>query len=188
MFDRTAFYASFDARIDVLKQAEKITKDTLRDLSRDLLSITHETEDIGFVNRTLNVLTPMNRKTAILFFKEFSGFKWSEEEISFVAKDKKRWDDIVARGVREMEDPHFNLWTWAEKNVTIEAKPFDLAKVTVFAKQAIKKAQENGIKQSDLLKAFFDGGFDPESLLVFMDAMAGADAPGEGEQGHNEED
>jgi len=186
MFDRTAFYAGFDARIDVLKQAEKITKDTLRDLSRDLLCITHETEDIGFIRRTLDVLTPMNRKTAILFFKEFSGFKWSEDQAAFASKDKKHWDDIVARVVREMEDPHFNIWSWAEKNVQIEAKPFDLAKVTVFAKQAIKKAQENGIKQSDLLKAFFDGGFDPESLLVFMGAMA--DAPDAGEQGYNEED
>lgn len=184
MFDRTAFYASFDARIDALKNAEKITKDSLRDMSRDLLCITHETEDIGFVNRTIEVLTPMNRKTAILFFKEFSGFKWNDDEVKFVQKDKKNYDAAKAKAMAGIDDPHFNLWTWAEKNVSIEAKPFDLAKVTVFAKQALKKAQDQGIKQSDLLKAFFDGGFEPDALLVFMEAAM----PEAGEQGHNEED
>lgn len=187
MFDRTAFYASFDARINALHAAEKITRESLRDLSRDLLHVTHETLDIGFVNRTLDVLTPMNRKTAVLFFKAFSGFKYDEDSMKFVQKDKKNYDDVKSKAMLALDDPHFNMWTWAEKNVNVEAKPFDLAKVTVFAKQAIKKAADNGIPQSELLKAFFAGGFDADSLLVFLDAAA-MNAPEAGEQGHNEED
>ena len=188
MFDRTKFYSTFDARLATLAQAEKMTKDMVRDLSRDTLAITHEIQDIGFVNRFIDVLTPMNRKTAILFFKEFSGFKWDDTEIKFVQKDKKNYDKAQAKSVAALDDPHFNMWTWAEKNVTVEAKPFDLSKVTVFAKQALKKAEENGIKQSDLLKAFFAGGFEPDALVAFMEQMAGEVAPVEGEQGHNVED
>lgn len=171
-FNSQQFAASFDKTLKALDKAEKFTKDTLRDLSRDLISVTHETQDIGFVNRTIQVLTPMNRRTAIIFFKAFSGFKWNDDEQSFTKKDKAGFDAVVKTAAVEMEDPHFNIWTWAEKNVEVEAKKFSLDDVKKFAERAIKKGEKEGISQTDLLKAFFEGGFKPESLIAMMEAMA----------------
>lgn len=180
MFNLAQFAQSFDATLERLASAERITKDTLRDLSRDLLSVTHETEDIGFVNRTIEVLTPVNKKVAILFFTKFSGFKFGEDTGKFFKKDKKVWADVVADVAKRLEeDPHFNMWTWAEQNVEMAPKKFALAEVTVFAKRVLKKAEKEGLSQSDVLKAFIEGGFEPDALVALMGAMAPADEQAE---------
>lgn len=174
MFDRAAFESGFDGRLKKLANAEKITKETLRDMSRELLFITQESEDIGYVNRVVVVLAPVNKKVAILFFKEFSGFVWNEDEQKFSRKDKKKYEQIAAIATKQLEDPHFNMWTWADRELSIEAKPFDLAKVTTFAAQAIKKAERDGISKGDILKAFIAGGFDADMLLAVMESMTQA--------------
>ncbi|KWH03715.1 hypothetical protein WT58_24085 [Burkholderia territorii] len=173
MFDRNAFTASFEATLTTLAGAEKITKDTLRTLSRDLLFITQESQDIGYINRTLEVLTPMNRKTAVLFFKEFSGFLFGEDTNKFYKKDKKRYEDIVAKATEFLADPHNNIWTWAERNVDVQVKPFDLSKVTAFAKQALNKAEKEGMSQVQVLEAFFAGGVTMDAVMALMDKIAG---------------
>lgn len=173
MFDRNAFTSSFEATLTTLASAEKITKETLRDLSRNLLYITQESQDIGYINRTLEVLTPMNRKTAVLFFTEFSGFLYGEDSNKFFKKDKKRYDDIVAKATEFLEDPHNNIWTWAERNVEVKAKPFDLSKVTAFAQQALKKAEKEGMTQVQVLEAFFAGGVTMDAVMQLMDKLAG---------------
>lgn len=174
MFNRAEFESGFDSRLKKLSNAEKITKETLRDMSRELLYVTQETEDIGYINRVVAVLAPVNRKVAILFFKEFSGFMWSDDEGKFSRKDKKKYDQIAAIATQQLDDPHFNLWTWADRNVDIEVKPFDLAKVTTFAASAIKKAEKDGISKAELLKAFIAGGFDADMLLAVMESMTQA--------------
>jgi hypothetical protein len=174
MFDRASFESGFNGRIKILAKAEKLTKEGLRDLSRELLSITQETEDIGYVNRTLEVLSPANRRVCILFFKEFSGFLFSDESNTFVKKDKKRYEAIKAKAMEFLDDPHNNVWTWQERNVDMEAKPFDLSKVTAFATNALKKAEKEGISQVDVLNAFFAAGFKPEALVALMDKMTAA--------------
>ena len=170
-FSMEAFAAGFEKNLKALQKAEKITKDLLRDMSRDVLNAVHVTQDSGVINKLIAVLTPVNRKVAILFYKEFSGFNWDDEEVSFGKKNKKKYEDIKSKALLALEDPHFNIWTWADRNVQIEAKPLDLSKITVFAKNAIKKAEEQGIPQADILKAFFEGGFDAASLLAVMEEM-----------------
>lgn len=174
MFNRAEFEKTFDGRLKKLANAEKLTRETLRDLSRELLLVTQETEDIGYVNRVVCALTPVNRKVAILFFKEFSGFVWNDEEGKFSRKDKKKYDQIAAIATAQLVDPHFNLWTWAERNVEIEPKPFDLAKITTFAASAIKKAEGAGVSKADVMKAFIAGGFDADMLLAVMESMTKA--------------
>jgi hypothetical protein len=171
MFNAEQFKAGFDKQVKALAKAEKLTKDTLRDMSRDLLLMVQETEDITYVNRVLAVLTPMNLKTAVLFFTEFSGFTYNVEEKIFGKKNKKKYEEIVAQALAKLEDPHFNMWTWAEKELDVGKKPFKLEDITKFAERAVKKAAEEGIDQADVLKAFFAGGFTPEALVAVMQAM-----------------
>ncbi len=65
-FDKAVFNAAFEAAIIVLAGAEKITKETLKDLSRTVLVAHHATEDIGYINRLVDVLTPVNKKVATM--------------------------------------------------------------------------------------------------------------------------
>ena len=58
--------ATINTKIEALAQAEKVTKAVLSELSRELLDyvLVDGTHDIAAVNRTLAVLTPMNKQTA----------------------------------------------------------------------------------------------------------------------------
>ena len=58
-------------RLEAIMAAEKITRVELGAMSRELLMYVPDTNDIDIVNRLLGVLTPMNRRTAILFFFKF---------------------------------------------------------------------------------------------------------------------
>lgn len=173
MFNRDAFYAAFEGKLNALATAEKITKETLRDLSRDLLHVLYETEDVSFINRTIAVLTPINKKVARLFFKEFSGFHYHNEEQIFTKKDKKAFGKIAEDTLALLnEDPHFNIWTWADKNIEVEAKPLDLKKITTFVTNALKKAEAEGISKADVFKAMMAGGFEANELIDILTAMA----------------
>lgn len=168
MFDRTAFYAAFDGKLNALASAEKITKDTLRDLSRDLLFVLFETEDVSFINRTVEVLTPVNKKVAVLFFKEHAGFKLEHGTNKFLSKDKKVYDKVKEKVLALLADPHFNIWTWAEKNVDVEVKPLDMTKITTWMKSTLKKAEEQNISKTAIFNAIMAGGFTADELLEIM--------------------
>lgn len=173
MFDRNAFTAGFEARVTALAGAEKLTKESLRDLSRDLLHATFETEDIGYVNRTIDVLTPINRKVAVMFFSEFCGFFYEATELlRFTKKDKKRYTDVKEKALKALDDPHFNMWTWAERNIELAPKPFDLKKVTQFAENALKKAKKENIDQVKILEAFFAAGFEGAAIVAILEKLA----------------
>lgn len=171
VFSLEAFNESFDKNLKALGKAEKLTRELVKDMSRDVLNALYVTEDSGKLNQFIAVLSPVNRKVAILFYREFSGFKWDEDEAMFGKKDKKGYDKAKGKGVRELEDPHFNLWTWSEKNIEMEVKPLDLAKITAYAKGALKKANDQGVPQSELIKAFFAAGFEPDALIEVMKQM-----------------
>ena len=169
-FSMEAFAAGFEKNLKALQKAEKITKDLLRDMSRDVLNAVHVTQDSGVINKLIAVLTPVNRKVAILFYKEFSGFNWDDEEVSFGKKNKKKYEDIKAKALLALTNPHFNIWTWAERNVDIEKKPLKLADITKFVEKTLKRANEEGIAQADVIKAIIDGGLELDALMALMDA------------------
>ena len=79
---------TIDERIARLINSEKVTKKELGFISRELLEYVPETNDIGKVNRLLSVLTPMNKMTAIYFFKNFLPFRFDEDSRTFGKKLK----------------------------------------------------------------------------------------------------
>lgn len=179
-FNINEFVNSFNIAIKAIAESERITKDGLRWLSRDLLSQLHETEDnprngdIGFVNQLLHVLTPMNRKTLVLFMQEFSGFKYDEEQSIFTKKIKSQYENTKAKAMEFLDDPLNNLWSWAERNVKVEKKAFKLDTLTKDIKKALDAEDEDGkplYNKADILKAILAGGIDADALISLMDEL-----------------
>lgn len=174
-FDRQAFNVKFDTLLASVQAAERITKPALAELSRMVLVQIHFDGDIQPVNRLLDALTPVNRKVAVLFFSAFTGFLYSEKTSSFHKKDKANYEAKAKAYAKEMEDDHFNIWTWAEREVKIEAKPFTLEKVTSFIKSALKKAEKENIPHVEMIKAVLAGGLSVDDLIDTLKAMDAVD-------------
>lgn len=172
-FNRGGFETTFAKELVRLADSEKITKTVLRDLSRSVLEAHHATENVVYVNQLLAVLTPVNRKVAVLYFKAFSGFKYSEETKMFDKKVKPKYDAKDKASTEFLADPHNNIWTWADRHVKHEIdEPVSL--ITVVEKQVCKwvaRAAKDKIKEIDLLKAFFAGGVHPSTILELMDSV-----------------
>lgn len=171
MFNKDKFNAYFDGKLGELAGAEKITKAVLLDLSRQVLSAHHETEDIGYINRLLVVLTPMNRKVANLYFSEFSGFNFSAKSEEFGKKDKKNYESAKERAITFLDDPLNNIWTWAARNVEVEAKEFDEERLKKNMEAILKKADKADIPQATVLKALLAGGLSIDTLMQVMDEL-----------------
>lgn len=176
VFNRESFLASFVVSLEALQQSESTTKRELRALSRTVLEYIVETSDIGPVNRLLLVLTPVNRKVAFKYFEHFSGFVANEEATQFKGKSKKRWDNCVKEAKEFLADPHNNIWTWADRNIEITTKEFDIAQVTDAFKKFVKKAQKVNLTQKDVLKAVLSSGVELETILALMTEMYDVDA------------
>lgn len=179
MFDIKVFVASFDANLVKVEDAEKITREVLRAMSRDVLFALHQEEenprvgDITFINRIMQAkLTPMNRKALALFFREFTGFLFDEEKGLFVGKNKGIYLKAKDKALKALEDPLFNFWSWADKEVEVARKPFKLADITKNVEKMLKKADEEGLARADVLKAILDGGIKLDEIVAIMDAAA----------------
>lgn len=179
---REQFNAVFNAAIAELAAAEKVTKAVLSSMSRDLLLALHAPEadgsprgDVTFINQLLAVLTPVNKRAAIAFFKEFSGFhfdarnpKTGEGTDLFTKKDRKAYAEAEKRAADRLEDPHFNIWTWADQHLKIEKK-YDIKSLT--------KAVEKALDQTDgdqvaVLKAVFAAGITTKAVEILLMQMA----------------
>lgn len=168
-FDRNAFDKEFNTQVKDLAKAEKITKAILQALSRSVLEAIQVTEDVAYINQVVNALTPVNRKVAILYFSEFSGFR--EEGGVFSKKDKAKYEEVKAKAIAFLEDPMNNIWSWAEREVDVGKKEFDINAVTKATERFIKQATDAGLNQADVLRAMFKAGFTSESLLAVMGEM-----------------
>lgn len=167
-FNRELFVAAFTSSIESLAQSEHVTKRELMHLSRSVLEATHETGDIQFVNKLVAILTPVNKKVAIVFFRHFTGFSFDDKLMMFTKKSKKRYNESFAEYVLFMENPHNNIWTWAERNIEIEKKDFELNKVTEYVIQSMKKAQAQGLTQVDVMKAIIKAGITADTIIAIM--------------------
>jgi hypothetical protein len=170
-FDLVAFQARFNVALNDLRGAEKITRSTLMELSRSVLQVVHETQDIGYANRILEVLTPVNKKVAIAFFREFTGFKFSEKDSIFFKKDKKNYEEVKAKALEWLDDPLNNIWSWADRNIEVETKEFDAARLQKQAESLLKKAENNGFKKKDVLAAIMASGVTVDELVEFMQTL-----------------
>ena len=176
MFDKNQFDQSYKANVEKLAASEKITKDLLRSLSRDVLEAHHATGDVAYINGIIAVLSPMNRKMCILFYKEFSGHLCNEEGV-FGKKDKKRYDEAHKKSFDGLEDPLFNVFSWAERNVEVERKPFTLGKLQQQMGSLVKKAEENKISHADIIRAMFANGIEIGEFMKVVQHMADEQHP-----------
>lgn len=176
-FDKAVFIKAFDAAIIALAGAEKITKAVLLDLSRSVLEAHHVTEDVGYINRLIAVLTPVNKKVAVLYFQAFSGFKYSAEAQQFTNKNKKDYDACHKAALEFLEDPLNNIWTWAAREVEIEAKEFDLARLKKNLEATLKKSKDNGISQLQVIETMMEAGLELDTLIALMGKIEGKPVP-----------
>lgn len=120
------------ARLDAIASAEKITRKELGALSREALTYVMESHDIELVNRLIGVLTPVNRKAAILYFTHFLPWvvEQADEKFSRFGKMNNK-PKVVARMSKAIDEwlavETNNLWVWADQNIEIEQKKFDTA-------------------------------------------------------------
>lgn len=179
-FDKKAFEGKFNAAIKVLTKGENEVRAQLNVLSRTVLEAVHATENIGYVNKLIDVLTPINRKAAIVFFKHFAGFHYDDATAQFTKKSKKRYDQAHADAIVFLEDPNNNLFSWASRHIEVEQKPFD---PLLFKKQArknflrtLQQAKDHGLSQQELFIELFKGeegkpGVDVAAILGVLDSM-----------------
>jgi gas vesicle protein len=160
-----------NAKIEKLKASERITKTMLSELSRDLLTyvIISGTMDIDSVNRTISVLTPMNKQTAVLFFTHFLPFSFDEGTSSFGGLQKKKLKAKTEAIESFLEDETKDIWSWAAENVKIEKKKVDyLAKITKDVTKALSDDDEE-YTINDILQAVIAS--DEVDLVGLMNAM-----------------
>ena len=179
-FDKKVFDKEFNRRIGQLGKAEASVRAELNVLSRGVLEAVHATEQIGYVNQLLAVLTPVNRKAAVVFFKHFAGFHYDEATRMFTKKSKKRYEQAHKNAMEFLQDPNNNMFSWAERHIEVEQKPFDQAS---FLKaqhkafiRAVQQAKDNGVDQKELFTAMFkpqEGkpGLDVNALVAVLEAM-----------------
>lgn len=169
--------ATIISRIEAIANAEKITKAELGHVSREMLLYVPKSDDIDVVNKLLGVLTPMNKRTAILFFKHF--LPWTAEETAEgefsrfggKLKKQKQVDRKAQLIVDFLANEANDIWTWAGENVEVEYKPKDFAaNVTKAVQQALKgEKKENGetppISAQDVIAAVLRAGIPVNEML-----------------------
>jgi hypothetical protein len=170
MLTREKFLEMFNSSLALLKDSESVTRRELKALSRSLLEALHGKDgqlygDIQYVNALLLSLTPVNKKVAIKFFEHFAGFHYDEGQGAFTKKSKKRGAEAQEAAITFLQDPNNNIWSWAERHIQVEAKPFTDAKLTQYVENAIKKMAGDQVR---VLKAVFAAGITPDALIVAM--------------------
>jgi hypothetical protein len=166
---------SLYAALEKLANAERITKATLAEISRDSLNYVVETADIDYINRVIAVLTPMNKAVAIEFFTHF--LPWDVEKteagafVRFTTKTKKdkKLRDCAERMKEFLADEHNTIWTWAETNIDIEVKKKDFAglivKAITKAMKGDEKSDTDPLTHQEIVKAFFVAGITIDDLM-----------------------
>lgn len=169
--------ATILGRIEALAASERITKAELGAVSREILTyITlNGGNDIGTVNRLIGVLTPMNKRTACLFFDNFLPFTFDEDKGNFGNKVKgdKRITEYVDKAQVFMADDDNNIWTWADDNLKLEVKPKDYAKkLTNLVHRALNDDKGEEIDQAEVINAVLSGGLTVGAIMVALEAIS----------------
>lgn len=174
-------FESLSARIAAIAAAEKITREQLGLLSREVLGYVLESEDVRPINALLGktdegkyVLTLQNRKTAGFYFREFTPFSDNGaniekgEQIVFIKKKAKVWDKFVAKIENWLEVESNDIWKWAAINIQMEVKPKEYAsKITKLIEKSLKD-EVNGISKIDVMLAVMAAGIEVDDLLALI--------------------
>lgn len=171
LFNKQSFERNFSEALERISKAETVTKHELKLVSRTMLEAWHITGNVHYINRLLKVVTPVNKKVLIKFGQHFGGFSFDEVMGEFTHKSKKRYDSAHKLALEFLENPNNNLWTWAERHIEVQQKPFSIENVEKFIKGALTKGQGVGLSQVDILKAVFKAGIEPEAVIQVMDEL-----------------
>lgn len=176
VYDAAAYEKQFKASINKLEKAESTTREILRDLSREVLFILHEHGNICYVNKLIGAnMTSINKKAMVLFLKEFTGFVFNKDKNEFEKKNKQTYDEKKQQCLSKLtEDPHFNFWSWAQADLEIERKEFDPSKITKYMQTQLKRAEQDGVSQRDVLNAVFAAGIDLTLVLEIINGFEDA--------------
>lgn len=176
------------ATIQQVAAAERITKEGLRTLSRDILTYVLESEDVRPVNALLGmdgdgkyILTPINWRIAVQYFRHFIAFtsNWDDvkdfaikgegKRVPFVlkAKAKKRWDKSATAIEEWLSDEGNDIWVWS-KHVEMKAQPVDYAKKVQQAVKAALNEEKGNLSLTDVLAAIAE--LDDVSIYDLMSA------------------
>ncbi len=178
-FDCVSFYNSFNIVIKALAESERITKDALRSLSRECLMLVHyesnKQGDISPINQVLNVLTPRNKSAWIFFMQEFTGFHFDEKEQAFTKKDKARYQEKYLVACEMLENPEFDLWSWAKEHLEDRVKRSPLEQLGKAVERALNAKDKDTkvaiYKPSDIVAEVLKHGITPDDLIAMLQAM-----------------
>ncbi len=168
--------AVINARIEKLGNAERVTKAELAALSRELLEYVcidggkgEPSHDIDAVNRTIAVLTPMNKRTASIFFPEFLPWSFDEKTGRFGKMNKKAFDKKAEAIKAWLADDTNDIWRWALDNIRMDKKPPEYAKQIQKLIERALDDDEHGIGIHEVLVSVVSAGISVADIIVEME-------------------
>lgn len=186
---------SIEEKMAALANAERVTKVALRELSRELLFHYQLTGDVCLINKLLGlvdeqsntfVLTPMNWKVCVLYFRAFiphgsnyvqikdylSGKSTVREPFVFGKKSGNRAKKIGDSLVEWLEEDANNIWTWQSENVSVETRPKNYFKEVAKAVTNAMDEEKGNLSTSEVIQAVMEGGVSADEILALIEDIA----------------
>lgn len=169
----TLTLVELQALIAQVTQAERITKAGLSTLSRELLAWAWEHGTIEPINDLMGVdengkhrLTPLNWRTAAMYFNNFVAFTSNYENqvekyvknpsgarpvLVFNKKSKAKYNRLLTTVTAWLSDENNDIWLWSDQNVTMEDKVVDTMALAIKAIIKAMNDDENGYTMGDII-------------------------------------
>lgn len=160
--------------IQSVAKSETNVKAKLSTLSRELLMYVPDSNDIGMVNRLLDVCTPRNKEMLALFFNEFLPWKFEKKAGIFTSKIKGKGSiekklSAIAQFLKRDDN---DVWTWAEDNITTTVRPKNYAaKLTNLVAKAIADENEGLNVQQVLTSILNADGMNVHDVIDYITAL-----------------
>lgn len=151
--NKQQFEAGFAPMLERVAGAERVTKAELKEWCNHIVQAMHDFGNIDYMNKLIKVLTPMNKRVVLEFFKHFTGYHLNTDEGIFDKKSKKRYIEALGNWERFSQDPLNNVWTWAERHIQIDVKPFTVEDVAKRASSLWKSAHAANISNSQIIQS-----------------------------------
>jgi hypothetical protein len=179
---QAASLAAINNYTRALSVSEKITRTELAGCATELLRYysEHLSTDIGAVNRLLAVLTPFNRRMAVLFFANFLPWKYDDDKGIFTTMKGNKQRDKCFTACHDFLRSGKTIWDWSA-NIQTEIKPADWSgRLSGTVSKAISETimvkgeeVENTTRMtpSEVIKAVLAGGVRIMDILAAMNEM-----------------
>ena len=166
-------------RLEAIAAAEKITRVELAALSREALIYVPDTDDIDLVNRLLGVLTPMNRRVAILFFSHFIPHEVEKDpdgnfsRFGKKLKGDKKYAAKLALIKEFLADESNTIWTWSDENIELKKKDLfgPIGKAINKALAGDEKTDTPALSPIEVVNAIFGSDLTMDQMLAGIEAM-----------------